>query len=105
MIVVFTITEINYLMASSLCDLVGPLWYLYLWYYILWLRYLPCFRHNDKRLRYSFLKAIHHILIRAHQAKLFLNIIFRLNSVLQIVWFMVLCYLFFLNLEFYYIAL
>ena len=40
------------------------------------------------------LKVIHHILEEAHQAELFLNKIFSLNSVLQIVLFMVLFWFF-----------
>ena len=54
-----------------------------------WLRYLSCFRHNDKS-GYGFPKFIHHILVGAHQAKLFSNKIFSRNSVLQIVRLMVL---------------
>ena len=48
MVVVFTITEINYLVVSLFFDLVRVILYLYLWYKVLWLRYLPCFWHSNK---------------------------------------------------------
>ena len=47
-VAVFTITETVYLMLSLFYDLVLTLSYLYLWYQVLWLCYLPCFRHSDK---------------------------------------------------------
>ena len=57
-----------------------------------------CFRHGDKS-GCSFSYVIHNILVEAYQAKLFSNKIFSLNSVLQIVNF-VLLFDFFLNLGF-----
>ena len=93
MVVVFTIIAINYLILSLFCNLMGPLshcicgirFFGYAICQVLWLRYLPCFCHNDKS-SYGFSKIIHHILIEAHQIKLFSNKC-SLNLVFQIVWF------------------
>ena len=75
MVVAFTITRINYLVASLFCDMVLLLSYVY-WpaIYIcgikwFWLRYLPCFRHSDES-GYGFPEIIHHIVVGAHQAEL-----------------------------------
>ena len=57
------------------------------------MRYLPFFRLRDKS-GYVLPKIIHRILVGAHRAKFFSNKIFFLKSVLQIVKFMVLCFLF-----------
>ena len=70
MVVAFTIAEITYLIVSLFRDLVLPFSWLYLWYQIVWLRYLPCFQHNDKS-GHAFSKIIHHILVKALQAELF----------------------------------
>ena len=87
--VAFTITEINALLVSLFFDLVRPLSCLYLWYLVLWLRYLPCFRYigNSEN---GIPKVIYHILVGAHQANIFVNKIFSPNSVLKIVRSMVL---------------
>ena len=78
MVVAFTITRINYLVASLFCVMLLPFSYAY-WpaIYIcgiklFWLRYLPCFLHNDKSGN-DFPEIIHHILVGAHQAELFSN--------------------------------
>ena len=68
----------RYLVVSLHCYLVRPLSYLHLWYLVLWLRYLPCFRHSDKS-GHAFADVIHRILVGAHQAKLFANKIFSIN--------------------------
>ena len=58
----------------------------------------PCFRHGDKS-GCNFSYVIYHVLEGDYQAKLFSNKIFSLNSVLQIVRFM-LVFDFFLDLGF-----
>ena len=89
MMVAFTMTKIKYLMASIFCELAWSLSYIYLWYQVHSLHYLPCFRHSYKS-DYAFPKVIHDILKGAHQPNLFSNKIFFLNSVFQILRFMVL---------------
>ena len=79
MVVAFTITEKNYLMVSLFCQLVLPLSYLYLWYYV------------------SNLAAVL-VLFPAYRQK---RLLFSLYSVLQIV-VVNLCVDFFLSLGFYY---
>ena len=88
--VVFTIKELSYLVVTLFCDLLRPRLCLYLSYLLLCLRYLPCFRHNNKN-GYAFTR--HHLLhlVEAHQAKIFSNKILSLNSVLQIARFMAFC--------------
>ena len=80
MVVAFTITRINYLVASLFCDMVLPLSYVY-WPAIIicgtgiklfWLRYLSCFRHSDKS-GYGFPEIIHYLSVGAHQVKIFPN--------------------------------
>ena len=89
MVVAFKITEINYSMVSIFCNVVRPLLYLYLRYYVLWLRHLPCFRHSDKS-SYGFPEFIHNLLVGVHLAEMFLKKMCSVNSVLQIIKFMVL---------------
>ena len=48
MVVVFIITESNYFAVSLFYNLMQPLSHLCLRFLVLWLRYLPCFRHSDK---------------------------------------------------------
>ena len=70
MVVAYTITEINYLPVSLFWDVVLPLSYLYLWYLVLWLRYLSCFRHSDKS-GYGFPKIIYLILVASIRSSYF----------------------------------
>ena len=70
MVVVFTITKINLFNGKPIFDLVQPGRCIYLLYYVVWLRYLPCFRHTGKS-GYCFPEFIHHILVGARQAELF----------------------------------
>ena len=88
MVVVFTNEEINCSVISLLYNEMRPLSCFHLWYYLLWLRYLPCFQQSDKS-GYIFPRLIYHMVVAAHQVELFLNKIFSLNSVLQIVKFTV----------------
>ena len=73
----------NYLKVSLFCDSLRPLLYFYLRYQVLCLRYLPCFRHSANAAM-PFPKLIYHILVGAHQAKLFSNKIFALNLVFEL---------------------
>ena len=70
MVDAFTITEMYYLITSLFCDLVPFLSYLSVWYYIHWLRRLPCFRHSDKS-GYGFPNVLYHNLEETHQANYF----------------------------------
>ena len=47
MVVVYTITEINYFVVSLFCHMMWPISCLHLWYEVLWQHYLPCFLHSD----------------------------------------------------------
>ena len=96
--VVFIITEINYLVVSLFCDLVRAILYLYLWYQVhialfIWvisrLRYSPCFWHSDK-IGYAFTQSHSSHSRRSHHNELFSNKTFSQNSILQIIFFMVL---------------
>ena len=88
--VVFTITEINCLVESLFFDFVRAILYLYICgvkFFDCTLRFVSGIATKSAM---PSLKVIHHILEEAHQAELFSNKIFFLNSVLQIVLFMVL---------------
>ena len=78
MVVAFTITRMNYLVVSLFWNMVLPLFNVY-WpavhicgIKLFWLRYLSCFWRSDKS-GYGFPKIIYHILVGAHQTKLFSN--------------------------------
>ena len=85
MVVVFTITEINYLLVSLFFDLVPTILYLYMC--ICSIKFFDCaiclVSGLATKSAMPSLKVIHHILEGAHQAELFSNQIFSLNSVLQ----------------------
>ena len=87
MVVAFAMSEINYVVEAYFASWFGLIFCIYLWCYVHWLRYLPCFRHGDKS-GYAFAKVIHDILIGVHQSKLFLNKMFSPRSNLQIVRFL-----------------
>ena len=63
MLVVSTITEINYVVVGQFYDLV---WLFS--YFFLWLHYLLCFRHIEKSVC-AFSRLIHYILEGSYQAK------------------------------------
>ena len=86
MVVVFTITEVNYLMVSHILRF-GTVPFLFVVVVFSSLAALfALFPHSDKT-GYGFLKFIYHNLVGAHHTKLFSNKIFSLNSILQIVMF------------------
>ena len=88
--VVFVITELNYLVVSLFYDLFYSHFRIFIvGITFLRLRYLSCFLHSEKT-SYALPKVIYHIVVSADQAKLFSVKIYSLKSVLQIVRFMVL---------------
>ena len=89
MVVVFIITERNFLVVSLFSIWCGPFCI-----YIYGIKFFDCairlVSGIATKSAIPSLKVIHHILVGAHQAELFSNKIFSLNLVLQIVLFMVL---------------
>ena len=70
MMVVFTIYKSKLFNGKPILRFGAAPLCLYLWYKVLWLRYLPCFRRSDKSV-YAFPNVIYHILEGAHQVQLF----------------------------------
>ena len=89
MVVIFTIIEINYLVVSLFSIWCGPFCI-----YICGIRFFDCaicfVSGIATKLAMPSLKVIYYILKVVHQAELFSNKIFSLNSLLQFVLFMVL---------------